>query len=252
MNVLGASVANMRGTYSLLGRTVAGVREIDHPRFKAMTGPFAHSICNFAIDLQLDMPTIADLKRIATQCPRFVVYLTDADQPEFAEELLVRAGFKAEFSLDILAASGKAPHRTTTIHRAETIGDRHRMVEFMATQFFTRCDRATRNQLIASTTLADDLDIWAVENAEIFASFMTFADDATIGLYNLCVASHHRGRGVGGDVVCTFLARCEAAGKIATLQCRSEITGWYTRFGFEKLGIVQGFSHSSHDAVIIS
>ena len=166
--------------------------------------------------------------------------------------MLERAGFHESFKLSMLAALGRTVSLEVDAQIANSVGERHRVATFMADQFFQSMSRSIRNQIVASTVLANDLEIWShEERAKTAAAFMTYENEETIGLYNLCVLSSLRSRGIGRALVNGLLARSRDANKLLTLQSHESLDGWYEALGFERIGILRAMALSDEHLAIM-
>ena len=236
----------MHKTYSALGRATVGATVEEREPFVHCRGDFPHAICNFALRLNLDLDSIRQLNEAATASDHFQIYHCPGDHPDHAIELLQRADYALGYELSIMACEGQDVRENQGLVQAGSIGERHEVATFMINQFFGRSERFIRNQIIASTVLADDLELWMLRDPQgINGACMLCEDEHSIGLYNLCVRLNARGKGLGQSIVETTLKRARRKSKILTLQCHPEIEGWYERFSFERLGFVSVFSKIS-------
>ena len=58
------------------------------------------------------------------------------------------------------------------------------------------------------------------------------------GIYNLCVSPSERDRGHGTGLLQGLMALAHGEDALTTLQCEPSLEPWYTKRGFETVGII--------------
>ena len=239
----------MYATYSRLAAATPGSEPIDSDLVAGYGGPFPHAIGNFITVSHVDHAVVAEANRLARLHPSLLVYAPFASNTTEVE-MLERAGFTNVTSYVVMVSLGLEFTTTVDVVQAKTIGERHTTVEFMSEQFFSKSSRAVRDQMIASTALSRETDLFFVRSGrDLVAACMLSRSDSCLGLYNLCVRSSHRLRGLGATLLRFAADMAKREGRVFTLQCLDEIVPFYTRFGLESIGSIQVMSNFRADSL---
>ncbi|AIE84858.1 hypothetical protein OP10G_1490 [Fimbriimonas ginsengisoli Gsoil 348] len=242
-SLLRSASDNLIETYLRLGHAIPESRSWEEPAYVACGGTFEHPICNFAARLRLDPWSARRLSDLASGRPAFNVYLLPGDEPSHATELLERAGFHPSYRLVQMVAERPEPGPSIELSRADTFEDRFKVASFMGHQFFTRQTEAFRRKIAIATARAEGLELYGLdERAQKTAALMLCHASGVLGVYNLCVASARRGRGIGSGVLNWALALARETERAVTLQCDSRLEGWYRYWGFVATGKVDVYS----------
>jgi ribosomal protein S18 acetylase RimI-like enzyme len=232
---------NLVRTYFHLGLATSGATEVADECFRACIGPTPHAIANFAARLRLDPWAARRLAGIAACRPAFHVYVGPGDGPEHADELLSAAGFRHHYRLWQMMAD---PEPGSEMDVVFADGPTRRVVAtFMAEQFFVRDRSPLRRQVAEATAYADGLElVLTAPRNQIRAAAMLCRDEDVCGMYNLCVASAYRSRGIGSQFVRWVRAKAAERGQIVSLQCDSRLADWYRLLGFRDAGVIDVYS----------
>jgi hypothetical protein len=250
-----AGSRNLFRTYFALGMAAPGSTLSSEPGFDACLGNFDHPICNFAGRVQLDPWTANRLVELALERRSFNVYSAPGDFPitrEVRDELLVRAGFRKNYSLRQLFWEPRSVSGHVDLELAETTAQRREVATFMANQFFGRHSANFRRRIAEATLAATELNLYAVrQRNDLVACLMLVEDDSVLGLFNLCVKPHAQSRGWGQSIVAEVQRRAYVAGKFVNLQCDETLTSWYERQGFQRSGWVDVYGLSDERRIAI-
>lgn len=240
--VLAAS-HNQRETYLRLGAAVPGAKRFHEPGFIGCLGNFAHPIGNFAAELHLDPRIARRLREIATMRPVFSVYHLPGDTPSNAADLLQRAGFRLSYRLLQMICERPDPGPPLALREAATEEAKRNVARFMTEQFFFRQDETFRRRIAAATASAADLQLWDVEErGHSVGGMMLCHTDDLVGVYNLCVVSARRNRGIGGGMLNGAMAMARESQRAVTLQCDPVLRDWYTCRGFVATGFADVYA----------
>ncbi len=238
-------VENMTCTYSRLAAATPGSEPLLNRPFTGYSGPFPHAVGNFVALTGVTYDIVAELRELTLSNPHLLIY---APFPAASTEVeqLRRANFEVVTSYILMVSLGAESKATESIGQAVTIGERHKAVEFMADQSFTKSSRSTKEQMIASTTLSHETDLHTVSlDREIIAACMISRSPMCVGLYNLCVKSANRNRGIGTSMTRFALDIAKREGAVLTLQCSRAVAPFYHRLGMQSVGFVQVMSNFS-------
>jgi len=242
LNAQGAS-DNLVDTYIRLGKAVASSRVSEEASFVACHGPLDHPICNFAARLNLDPWSARQLRDLASSRIAFNVYAMPGDRPEHLPELLERAGFQRSFELIQMIAEDPEPGPPIEMRPARSSGERLAVAKFMCEQFFSLQNYSLRKRIAGATAAAEGLDLFDLtERGQPVAAVMLGHGGGVLGVYNLCVASARRGRGIGRAVLDWTLTVARETNRAVTLQCDPLLEGWYRYRGFTVVGRVGVYS----------
>lgn len=243
MPVVEAARANLLDTFLRLGRAVPGSRIEESEAFTSCVGPLDHPICNFAGQLRIDPWSARRLGEIAASRNTFNVYVMPGDQPEHAGELLQRAGFERSYELFQMLAEEPEPGPPIEMRPVTKAAERLQVAQFMSEQFFSRQSDAFRRRLAETTAEAAGLELFDLsERGRLVAAVMLGHAAGILGVYNLCVASSRRGRGIGRAVLDWVLTVARDSGRAVALQCSPDLRDWYGYRGFVASGRVSVYS----------
>lgn len=235
-----SAAENLVETYFELGAATPGSQLIQDEGFRACTGPFEHPICNFAANLKLTLNASMRLQELAISRPSFNVYSLPGDWPAETSSLLQSQGFRPSHSLCLMACEPRKGGNAILPIEAKSSLERARVARFMAEQFFSRQRATFRKRVEETTCAAENLSLFSIESkGKIFAAAMISDKAGVFGLYNLCVASAHRGCGWGSELLQSMLNLAAQRQKLLTLQCEVALENWYIKRGFNAVGTVQ-------------
>lgn len=187
------------------------------------------------------------MRSVAVGSPHFATYLLPGDKPSHTHELLTRVGFASSHRLIQLVSERPEPgapfDRLPEPRRADGRRARAAIADFMGKQFFGRQSESFRLEAAAATIDADSLGLYSVEErGRIHAAVMLSDVGGILGIYNLCVASALRGRGLGSGLLSWVLAQARETGRPVTLQCDPKLEAWYNYLGLVSSGLVEVYS----------
>lgn len=255
-NLSVAGSDNLLRTYFSLGAASPGSVISKQEGFDACVGNFDHPICNFAGRLTLDPWAANRLVELSIERRFFSVYSVPGDTPssrEVRDELLVRAGFQRNYSLQQMYWEPRPVDGGVGLQQATTLADRQAIAMFMANQFFGRHSASFRRRVADATSGAMELDLYGVYHRfDLIAAVMLVEDDQVLGLFNLCVKSNLQNRGWGRKIVAETQRRAYDMDKYVSLQCDETLNTWYEGQGFESCDWVDvyGLSDKRRLAII--
>ncbi len=240
-----AASDNLTRTYLALGLATPKSEVHEEDGFISCVGEFDHPICNFAARLNLDPWSARRLYALASSRGAFNVYHQPGDGPEHASELLERSGFRATYRLVQMVAEPLEVENDIEMVRAGAFLERVEVARFMADQFFSRQSSPFRRKVAEATGSAAELNLYSLLDRGLRAgAIMLCEEQGMLGIYNLCVSSSKRGRGLGGSIVRWALDKALHENRSTTLQCDPRLEGWYECFGFRTIGAVDVYNLS--------
>lgn len=225
---------NMRRVYRTVGAQMPGANVTEEEGYTACRSEIDHPIGNFALDLRLDPWVAGKLRNFACDMRAFRVVLGPDDFPEHAPELLRRAGFEPVQRLVSMIARSplKGEGKIEPVRGPKS---RLSVARFMTRTFFVREPEATQKAILEATAAIGEFDLFALrDRGRIQGAVAAFRTDGCLGLYNLCVASSRRNRGLGREMVKEVLTLAAEEGRAVVLQCDPSMEGWYSTLGFER------------------
>lgn len=233
---------NLLATYLAFGRAMPGAEVRETEAYVALLSDLPHPSGNFAARLSLDPWSAAGLRGLASERPAFQAVALPDDEPPHLAELLRRAGFEAVQRLVAMAATPS--FGLAGLDMALCEGDERRRVgRFMADAFFAREPILVREAMAHATADASSVAIHAHSVRERpVAAVALSRTPGVLGIYNLCVAGAHRGKGLGASLVAWCLAQAAAEGREACIQCAPTLEPWYARHGFARTGVATVWS----------
>lgn len=189
-----------------------------------------------------DRGDLLEALRTSEALRAFVV--TGDTQPDL-HNLLLRAGFFRVHRLVSMAAP--IPDRGWVgrheVH-AVTELERTRVAEFMAREFFGRSTASFRESVIHAT-VCSGLPLWCMgDPAQPIAAGMTSLTPKAAGIYNLCVRSDARRRGIGASMIRFFQNAAGQQNLPTVLQCDAPLASWYAGLGYQAVGEVISFARN--------
>jgi ribosomal protein S18 acetylase RimI-like enzyme len=134
------------------------------------------------------------------------------------------------------------PFPTVDLRLADLPQKRQAIAAFMTEQFFSCQGGAFRRRVAEATARAWSLTLLTVlDREQMIGAVMLSEQPGTLGLYNLCVASAHRNRGWGQEIVRAVKKKAAMVAKPIILQCEPSLEAWYAKQGFKSSGYVDVF-----------
>ena len=243
--------ANLFETYIELAAAAKGtVVERNRP-FTWVKGDSAVSFCNFCALFDAEESEVeaiaAELLAYGEKNSSFWVFATDFCRPANLKSALSLAGFQTRQTLKLMIWQGgsKAGH-DPAIEAAATI-ERLSVTKFMTDIFFSRSSASAKATVMESTTFSPHRVFAWNDRSGIVAAVMTSSTDGVLGLYNLCVRSDRRSRGLGRNAVDFVKSMAAGENKALVLQCNANLEDWYLEQGFETIGLVDAYSAPCRD-----
>lgn len=244
-NIRAEASRNLVQTYFSLGLAIPNSTTLTEEGFRACLGEFEHPICNFAADLKLDPWSAKQVAQLASARKSFNVYVLPTDTPKHIPELLRRCDFRLSYKLIQMVAEPSGSHSGQVIVRADYPDKRLEIARFMTEQFFGRQTENFRRRVACATADAVSLELYALLSyGRMTGGVMLCHGEATIGLYNLCVATASRGLGLGKEIAGWALSEAYKQKKFVTLQCDSRLQPWYESLGFKPTGMIEVYTLS--------
>ena len=246
---------NFRETCLRLSAACPGYQNYFEAELDAVTGPLEHPIVNFAFPGMITLESVGRLRRLAEQNPAMYVYWMPNQAQIHGPEMLIRSGFSLLSNFVVMMGSHESSRevksQTSSIFEAGP-NDRAEIAAFMVGQFFHEADPETRAAIHQSVASAHGTRLFGIqERHRIAAAMMLIEAPGTLGIYNLCVRSDRRQRGLGTALLNHALLRASESGLTPTLQCDAQIEPWYQQFGLKNIGNVQVFALQDEDKTAI-
>ncbi len=221
---------NAATTYAFIAAELPGSEIESGPGWVRAQGPLPHSACNFAMALESEaIPEC--LAFVKEDRARLLYTFTGGSDP--AHDPDVRRVHRMSVMVE---ESAPVAHPLPELELADA--DRAAIARFMAHQFFRNMSREFRDEIATATTNADALELVAFQRPgakRIIGALMFGRSAEMIGLYNLCVDSSERDRGVGRRMMRWVSERALAEGRRLTLQCDPSLVPWYRDQGLREL-----------------
>lgn len=235
---------NLEETYLAIGGATPEAVIQRREGYSLCLGRLDHPIGNFAIVRRMSMEAATDLGVASRERQAFNVYAPAARSPERTAKVLASVGFRPSYRLVVMASPGVAHPSECALVPALTGTDRERVGVFMTRQFFTR-QRTAIQTLISRATAQCGLDLFDLcWRGQAVGAAMITRTPGILGIYNLCIESSKRGRGIGSEAVRRLLELAHNEGRIAVLQADPTLEEWYGSLGFATHGEVQVFAGS--------
>ncbi len=242
LDLVRAAEKNLSCTYLEIARGISGTSIHRSAGFVAALNNFPHPICNFAVCEDRGALESRELLDIARSRPAFNIYMPRSVGDGAKIHLLAATDYDHVYTLAVMAGAGAGPREPACLRSAQSYAERIRVAKFMAEQFFGSQKSAVRAQIVEATASASGLDLLELEPVNVrnapSGSVMLNSDESVLGLYNLCVASVSRRRGIGSSIVAAVLEFAENAKKSVVLQCDPRLEQWYGGLGFQTVGSV--------------
>jgi ribosomal protein S18 acetylase RimI-like enzyme len=227
---------NVCQTYLDLGRCSPGsVLDVSPSRSVCRCAQFRHPIANFAARFDLtdeEVPAVASWARADQD---FRIYVMTGDCPNDLRSRFEALGLAERYHLSGMVYRGPAADSTNLLSLASTTEEIGGTARFMVDTFFWRSPKSVRKPLvdvlIASASIGHEHYFWSDGLGPGVAATLTVYGDVA-GLYNLCVRSDLRGRGLGASATMHIVAEAQQRGLDLVLQCDEGLVGWYRGLGF--------------------
>lgn len=237
-----AASENLVSTYFQIALASPGVTQVETEGYRACLGDAQHPICNLAFAKRLDPISASRLREIAMSRRVFNTYILPNESPDYATEVLTRAGFSKAYELVQMVAEPRHV-QASPMDEAETFSERLAVGRFMVDQFFPRQSAIFRQKIADATAEAHDLSLYSIKSrGGRVGAVMLSRNSGMIGLYNLCVHHSHRGIGIGSRIVRWCLSQGVEEEMPVTLQCNPSLRPWYEAQGFKPLSSVYAYS----------
>lgn len=234
---------NLLETYLALGKAVHGTKHYEASAYDACVGPLAHPICNFGISGFWTEAAIRNIRGIENVMPPFNLYALPSERPLHLFLPWQELGFELTYSLCCMRSEPLLAPPARVLVEARTNVERQSIADFMAMQFFPFHAPEARAGVSAATANAEGLQLHhVVERGHTKAAVMLHPTEKCLGLYNLCVESRTRGKGLGRAVVDWVLAKAAKQGLTVTLQCDPKLAPWYQQMGFSPYGNLEVYT----------
>lgn len=229
-------------TYMKIGQASPNAEVVDEPCFVACRSPHRQPTSNFAVVESIDEETLSRVRRFAENQKLFYLYSFLPEEENPNEERMARYGFRHATLLHCLAGSEPQGGDCELQQLGDGFDGRLAVTRFMAQQFFSTQPEEVRD-VVACATAATDLPLWRfVADGEIVGAAMSNASYGVFGIYNVCVASGMRGRGVGTQILNALIRTAMGRGLVPALQCDRRLAPFYEGFGMKSSGIVDVWS----------
>ena len=229
---------NIIQTYLVLAAKVPGVRQESSPDRVLSHGPEAVSFTSFAG--RLNWPSQAEaekgLAELAELHPSPSLFVVEGDSSCLTEKFLFDHGWMIKYELSQMAWMGKACDCDLSLAESVHPRDRAETSAFMTDQFFTHGSHELRQAIVSATALAPVHLFSYAPTREIEGAVMLSLTEGCMGLYNLCVHSSKRGKGVGKGIVRWVQLQALARGQAVVLQCSQDLVRFYRECGFTVSG----------------
>jgi len=249
-NLLAACRENVVETYLGLALATGGVSIRREPWATISTSEEVHSLHNFSLGIDLSAhhasqsAALEELVQLCVRRPSMRVFSMTGDRPDTLTSQLLLRGFRGHPELAMLAREEPATSRDFILSTAHLPRERHRVAEFMVSQFFYGQPAASRRRVIESTTRSMFDLAYVGELRHPAAAVMLSRTANSLGLYNLCVAPSQRNQGLGSQVLEASMAVADDLHVPLVLQCARDLAGWYRARKFHDSGNLQ--AHSLH------
>lgn len=237
---------NLVQTYLGLARHLGGVQVHEGPDFHGCYSHQDHSFCNFAMaineeSLEQCRALARSFAEHARSRPSMRVFELPGDVPERFGQFLTLEGFRAGNILSMMVGEGDSGKCDLEIQKFEDANSRQYLARFMISQFFPASALEFRH-LVLKATAEGPHELWAVGNPEYPAAAVMISETSdTIGIYNLCVRTQDRSKGLGTQILRFMQNRANRENKILVLQCDLNLEPWYKLRFFKNIGSMSSF-----------
>lgn len=136
-------------------------------------------------------------------------------------------------ALEMMESRDIDPDEPFTLLEESLPNQRREVAAFMADAFLAGQSAERRKAIERATVLASRCRLFSLmESGRRIGAVMLHQTSSAMGLYNLCVATPRRGRGLGACIVRQVQSDACRANLPVVLQCRPELAPWYRRLGF--------------------
>lgn len=241
-----ASRQNILQTYDGLAMAVPGTQRNLSPEFAAYAGESSVPFCNFAAAFNFDPSeagaVLRRLRELAEPEPRFTVFSLSGDRPATLHDHLVQGGFRVSNSLDQMVSDRLMQEPAAPLKEATSESHRRAVATMVVEIFFSHAAQWIRDQTIDCTANSPHRLFWTDVDGRPAGCVMLVESPSALGLYSLGVLRPFRGFGLGKQIIRACRDISEAKNLPLILQCADNLTPWYQRCGFRKLGFVHAYS----------
>lgn len=190
-------------------------------------GSFPHPICNFLMRLG-DRPV--EPPQHPKSCFQLFAFSEATGQ-------LAPMGFRLSYDLAMMEQRQRPNVPPASLTLAERPESRQRIAQFMIDLFFESSGSSFRQVVRNATMAADELAILSLDHkGKSEGAVLLARTTGILGVFNLCVRSEVRGRGLGSQILsaCSDIAQQE--NRRLVLQCDSKLIPFYQANGFLQVG----------------
>jgi len=226
---------NLAETYMALGTASPGVRESRTEERWMCRSDLKHPVGNFAARFHLTPEGIREISAIGRQDPWFRIYICDGDEPESLVDDFCALGADVRYELVVSAVDSEAMGaQAGPLSLVEEESRLEQALDLIIQSFFTPAETWVRRHMKRALHHSSQHghEFWAAFDDRGATAAATLVSAAgVIGLYNLCVRSDLRNRGIGSEVVLQMIGEARSRGKTLMLQCEPTLARWYGRLG---------------------
>ena len=238
MTELEALRENVISTYLALGSATKDSRIENTPEYIICRSTFRHPIANFAISLNASEKGLEKLMKIANEAPHFRIHQMSGDTAEGLDLKLKQNGLTRFHELTGMILRNP-PQKTQNLAHLVPKNKVVEVASFMVEHFFWGSSKPLKTELASTVASVDTLKqrFYAAKEGEnlVAAGTLVLTDNA-VGVYNICVRTDRRRRGIGSEIVRQLSAIAVKEGKQVVLQCDPSLVSWYRKLGYEAIG----------------
>lgn len=134
---------------------------------------------------------------------------------------------------------------------AASDAERRLVADFMVSQFFGAHVEPVRRILAMASASGNAPLYWLSQLGKRVGAVTLNADAGALGIYNFCIDSRLRGRGLGSMALNAIARFACAAGLSLTLQCSPNLVSFYSRHNYEIVGHVDIWSLERKKSAVI-
>ena len=241
---------NLLETYLGLAKAVPEATVSIRDNCIVARGPEDLSFCNFIAGFGPVENPAARLSWIAEEASQHSslwVFSIEGDQPYRIDKDLQARGFvQRQFLNQMILVDDTQLEKppTVQIRIAESQATRVELCRFAARTFFTRTPDDVQNRIAEATANSKHQLYGMSDDKGPSVAMMLCESESCLGLYNLCVRSDWRRRGLGGEMVAFAKEKAHELNRPLVLQCDSSLIRWYENRGFHSFGTVRAYTFS--------